>query len=82
MKRIAVEEGLTPVKNYLSQAGYQVQEIDISNTKSFANFDAVVLTGSNENMLGIQTTSTKAPVIDARGKKPEDISREIANKFS
>lgn len=76
MKNIGIEKGLTSVKDYLNQHGYMANEIDFSqkNDKSFIkNLDAIVLTGIDDNFLGIQNISTDVPVIDAAGLRPEDI---------
>ena len=81
MKRVAVEESLKNVKDYLTDKGYDVSEI--KNTKNNMNtFDAIVVSGQNSNFLGMQTTSTKAPVVNANGMSVEDVYNELSNRFS
>lgn len=80
MKSIAVQKGLTPVKDYLIHAGYRVYEIDTRQKNSkdfFREFDAVVLTGMDNDFMGIQTTSTRTPIIEASGMTPEEIKNAI-----
>jgi hypothetical protein len=80
MKDIAVEKGLSTISDYLKKNGYKVYEIDASqkSNRDFTNgFDAVVLSGMDSDLLGIKTTSTKAPVIIASGLRPEDIMARI-----
>jgi galactitol-specific phosphotransferase system IIB component len=81
MKKIAVEQSLENVKNYLRNQGYDVT--DIESTQSNANnFDAIVVSGQNSNFLGMHDTNTKASVINAKGMSVEDIHKELNNRLS
>jgi hypothetical protein len=40
-------------------------------------YDAVVVSGMNTNLLGMSDTNTKAAVINADGKTPEQVAGEI-----
>ncbi|MGE5474926.1 MAG: YkuS family protein [Ignavibacteriales bacterium] len=76
MKNIGIEKGLTSVKNYLNQRGYMASEIDFThkNDPSFIkNLDAIVLTGIDDNFLGVQNVTTNIPIIEATGLSPEEI---------
>ncbi|HEX2985321.1 MAG TPA: YkuS family protein [Caproiciproducens sp.] len=79
--KIAVEQNLTPVKDYLSGKGYQVECLDIGEESSsnLQNYDAIVVTGQNTNFLGVHDTKTKAAVINADGLSPEEVEKEIEN---
>lgn len=83
MKNIAIQKDLTPIKNYLSEKGYNVQEFE-GNTENavnqFRDADAIVVTGMNQNVLGIENTSTKASIIDANGMRPEEVEKIIQAK--
>lgn len=81
MKNVAIQEGLTPVQNYLKQQGYQVQVFDKRENFNLNSFDAVVLTGLDENELGIDVTVTRCPVIEARGLTPQQIQSQIENRM-
>lgn len=70
--KIAVEENLTPIRNLLREKGYQIVSMD-----QFSAADCVVVTGGDDNLMGIQTTLTQAPVIAASGKTAEEIVSEI-----
>lgn len=84
MKKVAVQKGLSPVKSYLENSGYSVKEFD-SRKKTADNylnkFDAVVVTGESENIMGIEDATTNASIINADGMTPEDIKNEIERKF-
>lgn len=77
--KIAVEQNLTPVKDYLADKGYQVDCIRISDEtpSKLQGYDAVVINGLSNNLLGIQDTMTGAVVINADGLTPEEIGKEI-----
>ncbi len=84
MKNIAVQKGLTQIVNHLSDAGYKVFEFDTrqKGSKDFLDgFDAVVLTGMNDNIMGVQVTNTKTPFIEARGLTPHEIQQEIEQRL-
>lgn len=80
MKKVAVQKGLGSIKNYLENEGYKVKEFD-NRKKSAANylnkFDAVVVTGESQNVMGIQDTITDTRIISADGMTGENIRNEI-----
>jgi galactitol-specific phosphotransferase system IIB component len=82
-RKIAVEQSLTPVKDFLVQKGYSVDSVNFSKefTGSMDEYDAVVVTGVNENFLGVEDTNTKAAVINARGLTAEEIQNLIEKKL-
>ncbi|HHY81629.1 MAG TPA: YkuS family protein [Clostridiales bacterium] len=83
MKNIAVQKGLTQIADHLTEAGYKVFEFDTRQKGSkdfFRGFDAVVMMGMNDNIMGIQTTNTKTPFIEARGMTPEEVQKTIEDR--
>jgi len=83
MQRIAIEENLTPIKNFLSDKGFNVESISINQkyTEQMRNYDALIIAGSNRNFLGISDTNTKAVVIDANGMSPEQVYNELRSRL-
>ncbi|WP_047153621.1 YkuS family protein [Aneurinibacillus tyrosinisolvens] len=81
MARIAVENTLGNVKQHLQNNGFQVVPMD--NT-SIANCECCVISGEDNNMMGIANTLTKAPVINAQGLTAEEVleavNHQIANQ--
>lgn len=69
-KVIAVENNLTPVKEFLKSQGCQV--IDVESALK-TEVDAVVLSGVKQNLMGMQDIMINAPVITASGKSPQEI---------
>lgn len=80
---IAVEQDLTPVKEYLMEKGYHVESVDFNeqSPSSLQDYDAIVVTGFNSDFLGFQDTKTGAVVIDADGLTPEEVVEEIENQY-
>jgi hypothetical protein len=70
--KIAVEDQLTDVKQMLQENGYTVV-----SPKNSANVAAVVVSGMDNNLMNMQGITTKAPVIDAAGKSPDQILSRI-----
>lgn len=82
MKKIAVEKGLNPIKDYLSNEGYSIKEFDNKKktAKNFLNkFDAVIVKGEDQNVMGIEDTTTNTTIINADGMTPENVKNEIEN---
>ncbi|MDP4093347.1 MAG: YkuS family protein [Bacillota bacterium] len=83
---VAIEPALTPIKDYLTNKGYNVESISLSNGANTSagksgNFDAYIVTGMNTNLMGIHDTSTKAVVIDADGLTPEQVYKELQTRL-
>jgi len=72
VKKIAVEENLTDVRDLLKENGYEV--IDLSRQK---DADVVVVTGLDSNVMNMQDITTKASVIEAAGKTPPEILKHV-----
>lgn len=81
MKKVAVEKSLGNVRNYLQEKGFTVTDLDTARD-SLNGFDAVVVSGQDDNFMGIHDTSTKAPIINARGMDVEDVYKQIKNRLS
>lgn len=79
--RIAIEPNLTPIKDYLTDKGYQVESINLNKETAKAaemnKYDAYVVTGLNSNFMGIENTNTKAVVIKVEGMTPEQVYHEL-----
>ena len=83
MKKVAVQNGLTTISDYLCKEGYTVREFDNrkKNAGNFLNkYDAVVVTGENQNIMGIEGTITSTPIINATGMTAEEVVQRIEEK--
>lgn len=76
MAKIAVAENLSQVKQELSDQGYQVVTMDEANEA-----DCCVITGLDENMMGMAETMTKAPVINAQGLTANEIVNQVQQRI-
>lgn len=77
-KRIAVEQGLTPVRNHLQQNGYEVVDL---NSAQASQCDCCVISGSDENLMGMQDIAIDAPIINAHGMSPEEVQQQIQQRI-
>ena len=78
--KIAVEQNLTPVANYLTSQGYSVVSLSASDMLNGdkKDYDALVISGASENFLGMEDRLTESNVINASGLSPEDVARRIS----
>lgn len=71
---VALDSGLTPVKNYLTKQGCQIINLgEVNNQK----VDAVILSGMDKNIMGMEDIVIDAPVFSAEGMTPEEIWQDI-----
>lgn len=82
--KVAVEANLSPVREYLSRQGYQVDTLDANHLQSLnanqSNYSAVVISGTDQNIMGIQDIKINCPVINAYGLTPEQIHQRIQSR--
>lgn len=71
---VAIEKGLSPVKELLEQSGYRVVGLE---DVALQSVDAIVVRGSDDNMTGRQDSKSRAPVIEATGLTPEEVRAEL-----
>lgn len=82
-KRIAVESTIGILRDYLTEKGYEIVQLDPHTQTGIElkNCDAIVVNGQDENMMGMTTIKTEAPVIDVRGMTPEQVLNRIEQSF-
>lgn len=84
MKHVAVQKDLTPIKCYLEEKGYDVREFEGNAENAlneFGEVDAIVVTGMDNNMMGMQETSCRTTIINASGKEPQTVEEEICHSW-
>lgn len=82
-KKILVEEDLTPIRKYLENKGFDVETINDNSDlkeKDLKNLQAIVISGHDMNMLGMHDIKTKAIVVNAEGRTPEEVYEEIKRR--
>lgn len=77
---IAVEENLTNVNQALRSAGFETVSLD-ENSKS-ANLGAIVVSGQDQNFMGMHDISTKVPVISAEGRSAQEVVDLVRNRMA
>lgn len=76
---IGVEESLSNVENALKAKGYEV--IQLRNEQDAQKCDACVVTGQDDNFMGISETIIKGPVIEANGLSADEIVQRVDKVF-
>jgi len=82
-QRIAIESNLTPIRDYLVSKGFDVETVSLNNeyTNQMDKYDAIIVTGMNNNFLGVNDTNTRAVVIDASGMTAEQVYNELQTRI-
>jgi hypothetical protein len=78
MAKVGVEQSLTDVQNALADKGYDV--VPMKNEGDAKGCDCCVISGQDENVMGIQNVATNGPVIDARGMNAEEICKQVESR--
>ena len=79
MAKIAVENGLDNVKQALQNSGHEVVSLNESNMK---NCECCVISGLDQNMMGMSELETEGRVINARGMTAEEVVNEVNETLS
>ncbi|MHB9095134.1 MAG: YkuS family protein [Eubacteriales bacterium] len=78
-KRVAIENTLGNMRDYLTENGYEVVQLDPHTQTGIElkNCDAIVISGMDDNLMGMTTIKTGSPVIDAKGMSPLDVLHQL-----
>ncbi|MEW6523543.1 MAG: YkuS family protein [Bacillota bacterium] len=76
-KVIAVEAGLTPLEKLLRRDGYEVVSLA---GNAWKHASAVVVSGMDSGEMNVQDVKTRAPVINAAGRSPEEVMEEVRRR--
>lgn len=74
---IGVEQSLSNVEAALKAKGYEV--IQLRNEEDAKKCDACVITGQDENMMGIGNIVTSGSVINAHGLSADEVCQRVGN---
>jgi aspartate 1-decarboxylase len=78
MKKIALDQTLTDISHVLQESGYEVVDYSEENLK---DIDAYVISGEDKNMMGMNGTATRQPVINAQGMSAKEIRFELQRRL-
>lgn len=83
-KRVAMENTLGNLRGYLTEKGYEIVQLDPHTQTGIElkNCDAIVVSGMDENLMGMTTVKTEAPVIESRGMTPEQVLSRLEQTFN
>lgn len=70
---IAVDDQISGVRRALEEMGYQVQDL----SEGCEQAAAVVVSGMDDNLMGVQDRLTDAPVIRAAGRDIDEIVADV-----
>lgn len=74
MVKVAVEPQMSDVKEILQQNGYEVSGIDAA---SLNNCQCCVISGQDQNMMGMSDIATTASVINAHGMTAQEVLEQV-----
>ncbi|KMK77046.1 YkuS family protein [Alkalihalobacillus pseudalcaliphilus] len=78
MARIGVEQTLSDVAQELQSKGYET--VTLKNEQDAQGCDCCVISGQDQNVMGIQNVVTQGSVINADGMTAEEVCQQVANK--
>ncbi|OYD07782.1 YkuS family protein [Paludifilum halophilum] len=78
-QRIAVEEGLQPVRHYLEGQGYEVVDLAADQLQ---NCGCCVISGGDKDVMGMADIAADISVINADGMSPEEVHRAVRQRVN
>ncbi|PWU69336.1 YkuS family protein [Gracilibacillus dipsosauri] len=79
MARIGVEESLTDVQQRLQEDGHEV--ITLRQEQDANGCDCCVISGQDQNMMGMQNAVIQGSVISAHGLSANDVCQEVQQRL-
>ena len=80
MPKIGVEQSLTDVQQALQQKGYDV--VQLTNENDAKGCDCCVVTGIDNNVMGISNSVTAGSVIEASGMTADQICQQVESRLN
>ncbi|MCL6627132.1 YkuS family protein [Alicyclobacillus shizuokensis] len=77
MKAVAVEQGLGNVKRYLEAQGCPVVDLENAAESTPAGASVMVVTGGDNNLMGMQDIVADVPIVSAEGLSPEQVYQRV-----
>ena len=79
MARIGVEPSLSNVKEALTRIGHEV--VDLHSEEDAANCDFSIISGQDQNMMGIANVVTSGSVINAQGSTTDEVCQMLNERL-
>lgn len=80
MKKVAIEQNLSDIRSALQQKGYEL--VDMKKQEDAAGCDCCVISGQDQNVMGMMDAQTQGSVINAHGRTAEEVCQEVDARFS
>ena len=78
-KRIAVEDTLSDVAQALQSKGYEV--VSLKQESDASGCDCCVVSGQDQNVMGMQSVSTQGSVINADGMTADQVCQQVDSRY-
>ncbi|MCM3713024.1 YkuS family protein [Alkalihalobacillus oceani] len=79
-KKIGVEQSLTAVQQELEQMGYEV--VPLQQETDANGCDCCVITGGDQNVMGVQDAAIQGSVINAHGMSAQEVCQMVEQKVN
>ncbi|KHF40857.1 YkuS family protein [Halalkalibacter okhensis] len=79
MPKIGVEQSLTDVQQELQSMGYDV--VQLKQEQDANGCDCCVITGQDQNVMGVQDAAINGSVINAHGMSAQEVCQQVEQKI-
>ncbi|BAB06386.1 YkuS family protein [Halalkalibacterium halodurans] len=79
MPKVGVEQSLTAISEELRGMGYDV--VQLKQEQDAQGCDCCVITGQDQNVMGIQNAVTQGAVINASGLTAEEVCQQVDQRL-
>lgn len=79
MARIGVEQSLSNVSEALRSKGYDV--VELRQEQDANGCDCCVISGQDQNVMGIQNAATQGSVLNAHGMSADEVCQAVESRL-
>lgn len=82
-KRVAVERTISAIGDYLTEQGLEVEQVDTNNltVDQLKDYGALVISGLDSNVMGMEDIIAGVPVIQAEGRTPAEVAELVRQRL-
>ncbi|WP_096435612.1 YkuS family protein [Alteribacter populi] len=79
MARVGVEQSLSDIQEALQQRGYDI--VQLKQEQDASGCDCCVISGQDQNMMGMQDAQTQGSVINAHGMSADEVCQQVDQRI-
>jgi hypothetical protein len=80
MEKIAVEASLGSVREKLQQKGFEVVNLEVTQSSFVPGVCCCVISGQDKDVMGMADKTMDVPLVNARGMSDDEVLNQVQDK--